>query len=418
MERQNVQTFQPVSVQALVTRQTLLECARSQPSTERLERVLSSGLDWACFLDLARRHNLLPLAYERLRGIDGDPVPPEVMAHLQGSFYTNALRNARLQAELAEAITALQAAGIEPIVLKGGALASTVYASPGQRPMTDLDLLVRPGEMEPAGSVLSSLGYHLSGGLPARMVLFQQRFGGGLEWLREQDGQLTRLDLQHDLVGVDLCRHAFAVEPGALWAAARPLDLDEVQALQLLAEDTLIHLCLHPALHHGYASPLIGYVDIDRLVTAEASDEFWGRLVARAGQVQARTAVYHALRCAQDLLGTPVPADVLVALAPGALRQRLVAWLAPLDQGRIWARTEKQPSGLHQLLLYAALMERPRDVLYMLWAILFPKPEWLAVRYGLQDERQARRYRLVHPWRVARALLRGLRKPLVQSGLE
>jgi hypothetical protein len=403
-----------------VIRQTLLACARSQTDGNgRLESLARQDTDWAHFLDLAKRHNLLPLAYARLRDLDGDRVPSDIMAHLQATYYTNLRRNLRLQADLAEAVTALQAAGLQPIVLKGGALAGTVYPDPGQRPMVDLDLLVRPGEMEPAGAVLASIGFRLSGGLPTRMVAFQQRFGGGLEYLRQGDFGLTRIDLQHDLIGVDLCRDAFAAEPEALWTAARPLPLDRgPDALQLSAVDTLIHLCLHPALHHGYAVPLLGYVDIDWLVAAEASAEFWPRLAARAAQFRARIAVYHALRCAHDLLGTPVPAEVLAELAPGALRQRLVTRLAPLDGERIWATTGHPPTGLHQLLLYAALMERPRHALGMVRAILCPDPQWLAVRYGLQDPRQARRYRLVHPWRVARAFLRGLHRPLIQSSLE
>jgi hypothetical protein len=180
----------------------------------------------------------------------------------------------------------------------------------------------------------------------------------------------------------------------------------------------MIHLCLHPPLHHGYAVPLRVYVDVDWLVASEGSDEFWRRLVERVQQFRARIVVYWGLRCAQDLLGTPVPDWVMDALAPGTLRQRLLARLAPLDEERVWAGVDQQPSGLHQLLIYAALVERPWDALGMVWMILFPRQEWLAVRYGPKEKHQARFYRLIHPLRVARALVRSLHRPLTQSGLE
>ncbi len=406
-------------------RQCLLLCARSRTEDDgALASLLRQGVDWAYLLDLAGRHGLLPLAYERLRRLDVDLIPRDVMGRLRGIYYANLRRIVRLQANLSEAVIALQREGIEPVVLKGGALAGTVYPDPGLRPMVDLDLLVPTEAVERAGAALASIGYHLSEGLPARMVGFQQRFGGGLEWQRDGDFGLTRIDLQHDLGGVDFCRHAFPVESEALWAAARPLSLDvgsgppQEQGLQLSAEDTLIHLCLHPALHHGYAVPLIGTVDIDWLVAREGSDEFWRCLVARARQFRVRVVVYRGMRCARDLLGTPVPDRVMDALSPGAMRQRLLERLAPLDEERVWARVERQPSGLHQLLIYAALTERPSDVLGMVRAILFPGREWLAVRYGLQGGWQARLYGLIHPLRVARAFLRGLRRPLVQSSLE
>ncbi len=408
-------------------RHCLLLCARSEGNKSSrpgaadpaagLTPPLRQSVDWAYFLELGCHHGLLPLAYDRLRRQD-TVVPPGVLAHLRHVYHANLRRNIRLEATLAEAVTALQGAGIEPIVLKGGALAGTLYPHPGLRPMVDLDLLI-PGEaMDRAGSALAAAGYSLSGALPAAMVPFQQRFGGGLEWLREGHFGAARIDLQHDLVGVDFCRHAFAVDPNELRARARPLILGRRQALQLSAEDTLIHLCLHPAVQHGYASPLIGYVDIDRLVAREGADSFWQRLVVRAGQFRTRTAVYNGLRCAQDLLGTPVPAGILAGLAPGGLRGRALQRLAPLDEGRIWTRTEQVPSGLRQLLLYAALMERRQDVLGMVRAILFPCRDWLAARYNLDDEGQARLQGLVHPLRVARALVRGLHRPLVQSGLE
>ncbi len=403
----------------LAARQCLLLCARSRFDVATgLESLLDQGIDWEELIALGRRHGLLPLAYDRLRRQDGDPVPPEIMARLQDSYYGHLARNVRLQASLAEAVAALQGAGIEPIVLKGGALAGTLYANPGLRPMGDLDLLVPTEAMEPAGAALSAIGFQLARRLSAPMEAFQARFGGGLEWVRQDRLGLSNIDLQHDLVGVDLCRRAFPVEARALWAAARPLDAGGTQALQLSPEDTLIHLCLHPPMHHGYAVPLRAYVDIDWLVAGEGTDQFWRRVVERAGQFRARIAIYWGLRCAQDLFGTPVPAGVLAALAPGALRRRLLVRLASLDEERVWAGVEWQPNGLHQLLIYAALMERPRDALGMVWTILFPGQEWLAVRYGLEGNWKTRLYGLVHPFRVARALLRGLRRPLIQSSLE
>jgi hypothetical protein len=403
----------------LAARQCLLLCARSHfDGVAGLESLLSQGLDWDFFLDQGLRHGLLPLAHDRLRRLDGDPVPPKVMSELEAEYYSSVRSYMCLEVFRAEVVAAFREAGIQPIVLKGGALASTVYANPGLRPMGDLDLLVPAETMERAGAALSAIGYHLTRGLSARMEAFQAHLGGGLEWMRDDRLGLSNIDLQHDLVGSDICRHAFPIEHEALWAAARPLDAGGVQALQLSAEDMLIHLCLHPPMHHGYAVPLRAYVDIDWLVASERSDQFWRRLIERARRFRTQIPVYWGLCCAQDLLGTLVPSWALAALAPGALRQRLLAWLAPLDGERVWAGLEQQPNGLHQLLIYATLMGRPRDALGMVRRILFPSLEWLTVRYGLEGKWRARLYRLVHPLRVARALLRGLHQPLMRSSLE
>ncbi|MER3458636.1 MAG: hypothetical protein C4309_08450, partial [Chloroflexota bacterium] len=56
-------------------------------------------------------------------------------------------------------IGALEAASIPAIVLKGPALALTIYPDPALRVIGDLDLLVRREQVEQAMAALHSLGY-------------------------------------------------------------------------------------------------------------------------------------------------------------------------------------------------------------------------------------------------------------------
>jgi hypothetical protein len=268
--------------------------------------------------------------------------------------------------------------------------------------------LVRPEDMDRVGTVLRSLEFEQSGAIPAEQVPFQQRFGGRLEWLRSRGDSVTRLDVQNYLIGTDWCRMAFPVEPEALWAASRPLGLGGVQALQLSAEDTLIHLALHPALHHGYTIPLLCYADVDRVIMVARTPLSWSRLVERAERFRVKTAVYWSLRCAQRLLETPVPPGVLAALQPGGLQVRILRWLAPMEPGAVLHRVQGQPRGAQRVLLDAALADQIEAVGGMVLRLLFPGEEWLAARYALETRWQARLYRLVHPLRVARASLQHL----------
>jgi hypothetical protein len=406
-----------------VENQILLRCARRDVDPATIEALVNGGAlehrsaGWDTLLAAARIHGLLPLLYERLGMLDGDRIPPPVMAHLRGAYVANLLRNQRLGTELAEVVEALRREGIEAIVLKGGALAPTVYTEPAQRPMNDLDLLLRPEAMDRAGAALQSLGFQLSGLIPAHMVAFQQRFGGGLEWQRSRGGEVTRLDVQHHLVGIDWCWTAFPIEADALWATARPLALDGVRAWQLSAEDTLIQLCLHQALH-GYASPLIGYADIDRVIGATDSVLSWSRLVQRAHRFRVKTVLYWGLQRAHRLLATPLPAEVAAALQPGGPRLHFLRALAPSDAAVVLHGAGRRPSGIKQGLIYAALAEPIGAGAGMVRRLLFPGEEWLATRYALETRDRARLYRLVHPLRLARAVLRGLYRPLVESSLE
>jgi hypothetical protein len=406
-----------------VENQILLLCARrdvdaADENVGALAALVRSGVDWDALLAAALDHGLLPLLYERLEELGKDNIPAAVMARLRSAYFTNLLRHDRLTADLFEVVGALRGEGVEAIVLKGGALAPTVYPDPAQRPMVDLDLLVRPEQMERAGAVFQSLGYQLSSAVPARMVAFQQRFGGGLEWQRTRNGKLTCLDVHHHLVELDWCWAAYPVELDALWADARPLALDGTEALQLSAEDALIHLCLHPLLNHGYASPLVGYADIERVIAAKEAVLSWPRLVERAGRFRVKTVLYWGLQGTHRLLGTPVPSEVLDALRPSSLRLHLLHKIAPLQPDTMLQGASRPPSGLKQGLRYAALADPIGAGAGMVRRLLFPGEEWLATRYGLQTRGRARLYQLIHPMRLARATLRGLYRPLIESSLE
>ncbi len=94
--------------------------------------------------------------------------------------------------------------------------------------------------------------------------------------------------------------------------------------------------------------------------------------------------------------------------------------VAGLLFGALITAAERTPAAMRwaALLLTAALADSLRAAAAMVRGILWPGEEWLAVRYGLQSRAEVRRYRLVHPLRVARAFMRGLHGQLGQTSLE
>ncbi len=64
-----------------------------------------------------------------------------------------------IDAQTARVVTALRAAGVDPILLKGPAVAAWLYRDGRLRPYGDTDLLVAAAEQPEAARVLSALGY-------------------------------------------------------------------------------------------------------------------------------------------------------------------------------------------------------------------------------------------------------------------
>ncbi len=69
-----------------------------------------------------------------------------------------AAANLHFQSELTEIVRWFNEADVPVMLLKGAALNLTVYPRPDLRPMSDLDLLVRPGDAERALSLLKGHG--------------------------------------------------------------------------------------------------------------------------------------------------------------------------------------------------------------------------------------------------------------------
>ncbi|HVH12034.1 MAG TPA: nucleotidyltransferase family protein [Longimicrobium sp.] len=68
-------------------------------------------------------------------------------------------RAERMRWMLGDALAALAAAGVEPILVKGAATAHTLFPEPGTRPMSDVDLVVRPAAIGAAERALAGAGF-------------------------------------------------------------------------------------------------------------------------------------------------------------------------------------------------------------------------------------------------------------------
>jgi Uncharacterised nucleotidyltransferase len=115
-----------------------------------------SDFEWRTARAVAAMHGVSSLLATTLRWQG----PPEWQAFLEEQRRQTELRHERIQALLQLLDTNARAAGVPAIALKGAALYSLGIYGAGQRPMADVDLLVRDEHTEPTSRVLESLGYH------------------------------------------------------------------------------------------------------------------------------------------------------------------------------------------------------------------------------------------------------------------
>lgn len=117
------------------------------------------AIDWRELLALANTALITPQLFTELERA-GAPMPPQVRLFLVEVAARNRDRNRRTRAQLIDALTALNAAGIQPVLLKGMAVwATTAPHGEFDRMLGDIDLLVRPAEAARAIEALVAAGF-------------------------------------------------------------------------------------------------------------------------------------------------------------------------------------------------------------------------------------------------------------------
>ena len=119
-----------------------------------------SDEEWSDLLSCLSHHGIVPLLYFNVAQFPTELRPPEkIVARMRKVFLLSHARYARMARQLQEILGAFNEENIDVLVIRGPALASTVYPDPATRPWTDIDLLVKPNQYLKSRRVLNQLGY-------------------------------------------------------------------------------------------------------------------------------------------------------------------------------------------------------------------------------------------------------------------
>jgi hypothetical protein len=241
------------------------------------------------------------LAWRRIRHTDARQSP--AARQLQQAYLFHSMEAALHEHRLKQVIPYLRDAGVEPVLVKGWAVAR-LYPEPGMRPFSDLDLCVLPGQYRAARAALD-----LRDSPPGNVDL---HLGFGKFGHRQADDIFARSHLAR---------------------------LGGLEVRVLGEEDHLRFLCLH-LLRHGAVRPL-WLCDIALMLEARAEDFDWERCLGRARRQADWVAC--ALGLAHQLLGAKVEGTPIARRA-----KELPSWLVPAVL-RAWGRPFQS---LGQLAVY------------------------------------------------------------------
>lgn len=271
-------------------------------------------------IDLVRINHLGPIAYRK-----------GVVA-LRGEYAASAIAADRRLTLVRQLARGFGGHGIEIALIKGSSLVGTIYPDPAERPMHDIDVLVRTDRLPEAIRCIKDLGF-------ARVGFSRKlsRWYHAIVFLR---GDMM-VELHRNIV--QPYRTNIRIED--MWERST-LDPRGTGAQRLDRVDELL-ICLVHMARHELAVPAVNYVDVSRM---------WNRLdAAERDELFRRARTYRIERAVAVVLGMT---QLLTAGARGSPREGALSSIFPTTDDVLRGN---RPHRLRQIAQKLLLAEGTRE---------------------------------------------------------
>lgn len=346
--------------------------------------------DESALLKVARAEGVLALCqYHWRRSPAWAQVPAALQAALTRCVHQEVAVELARTVALRAVLAALAQAGLPVLLIKGAALAHTIYPQPYLRSRCDTDLLVPSREeAERVGRVLQTIGYQQ----PLSMYMSCDLVSYELGCYKTSPGGWTQaLDVHWRLANNALFAERLTFPE--LAAAAVPLPALGPHAQGLGLAHALLLACIHRManMQVGNANRLIWLYDIHRLAQG-LTDQQWQQIVILAEERALCGPCCDGLDSARQWFATTLPDAILNRLRAGADREGF----DPRPFQSLWR---------FNWLTFRTL---PSNTMRLRWLsqYLFPSASYMRSKYGFNSS-------LWLPWFHAVRIVRGIFRRLI-----
>lgn len=359
----------------------LINAAMPLPGTQMPAPTIAPR-DWPAIAAAAQRHGLAPLLYVSLKTL-GAAVRPsdDVLKTLRGTYLQISARNAWAYQEVAAWLADLQRAHIPVVLLKGCALATTLYENRDLRPVGDLDLLIPRAMVERARALALTRGYKPF--QHERRSGCDQRFAYQVAFWRDEP-QPAQLDLHWHPFNIPY--YAQRIPSGWFWTRTITLSFNDRTARILAPDAQLLYLCTHFAKHRF--ERMIHAYDIALLLARHGGQINWDALLKMASSFHLVKVLQEALAQVHAVWRMAMPSAVrtqLQALQPSRRERLLFAGMMAQSTKAFIALQGLTTPGLHAKIAF-----------WLCYGV--PSAAYMRARYGI---RRARLLPMFYLWRVA-----------------
>jgi len=338
----------------------LVALARSEDvPADRVAALLQRDLDWDRLIRLAGAHDVIPFLYHHLKG-RADAVPADVLQDLRAIYFHQFRRSIQIRGELPRLLAHLDDHGIEALPFKGPVLAALAYRDENLRTFTDLDLLIRKGDVERTIGALTAAGFKAKNPLQPNYDTTWDTYApwhrthGNVNGYVRDEGTPGALHLDIHW-GLASRYFLFPMEPDELWTRRTSVTLDHGATVSTFSpEDTLLFQCMHAAKDAYYR---LGHIcDLAELLRTHPDLDV-ATVLERAHALRSEQMVLLGLRLSHTVLDAPLPSPIRRRV----LEHEAAAQLARRVQQALFHARHGVPRLLHLIPFHLRVRDRTRD---------------------------------------------------------
>ena len=361
----------------------ILFLSRVNPPTDIVERtkeiLRSSYVDYQSILKLAWQNGVAPLLYKNFKALD--IIPENAMNAMKTTYLISVSKNFFNEKETMKILTLLKENAIAVIPLKGPLASEIIFGNSGLYPSGDIDILIKPSDMDRAKRVLVEAGYSNYDKDISEKDLISWHYN----LVYSSDKHVVE-------VHWNLVKRYFTIPPGFWWEDTEALEYKDTQITTLSIEKYIMYAVFR-LYDHGFR-PLRFLVFMSELINKYCDLINWDELFDYVDQHKMRRLVSFTLRLSNEMLRTNIPAYIV---------QRKIFGYEVIKKFIIsgWFQEPRKPH--LRKSVFISLQETPHDVLRVIIRQIFPPIGEVRLRYRLTEQsKKAYLYYVLNPFLLFR----------------
>ncbi len=286
----------------------LISCKPNIKEKDRIEieKLILNVTDWDYFITNSIRNSVSQMIFRNFQKLNILKLIPENIAkQLENSYYKNLSRNILIYKCFFEFLDEFIKNDIKPIALKGIFLAENIYNDIGVRQMTDIDLLIKPSQIELSRDIMFGLGYYYLDRVKSKHITMHTVSSHLPQLFKDGVRVELHYKLDGDFVGI-------VEKMDDYWQNSIPISINNYNLLSLSIIDLINYLTIHLDKHFQLGKlQFYYYTDIIAILEFYKNDINWKQLDSTCEKIESKTNVYKQLFLINKFFNYPIPELIL-----------------------------------------------------------------------------------------------------------